>query len=235
MATVISRSQISRKYSTGFQLATNFTTTSGISNTVTAVFGVLCTTDNVPVQVGNTVLSSETLGYVLNQKIRIWDAVSKSAIKDSLGNEIYGKITKPSSDFLLNYFSLVDGVETTYSIAAGLGIDFAPIYVYNDLNLPIDSATRVDAVEVGQDPAKRATTFSELLTISAINTLSNLTKTPVVGEEVKLIINGIDYSTIDGSLSVSSKTITWLFTSSNNGFDISTSGYTVKAEYKVNA
>lgn len=231
----INRRQIARKYTTGFQLATNFTTTLGITNNVTAIFGTLCTADNVPVQVGSTTLNSEALGYVLNQKVRVWDTISKSAIKDSLNNEVYGKITKPSSDYLLNYFSLVDGVETTYSIAAGLGIDFAPIYVYDDLNLPIDFATRVDAIEVGQDPAKRATSFSELLTISATNTLSDLTKTPIVSEEIKLIINGVEYSTVDGSLSISGSTITWLFTASNSGFDITTTGYSVKVEYKINA
>lgn len=235
MSTLVKRQQIARTYLEAYQLATGFTTAGGVNDDITATLGTLATADSVPVQVAVETAGSEAMGYVLNKQLQLWDSTSKSAISDGAGNEVYAKITKPSSVYLLNYYSLVAGAETAYSMAASASVDFAPIYFYNDLKLPVDAFTRVKAIEVGEDPINRSVEYSELLSVTATNTLSDLSTTPVDGSKVTLLINGLAYDSVDGSVSTSGTEVTWNFTAGSGGFDIATTGYTVEAVYKIYA
>ncbi len=234
MSTLIQRPQLSRTYAESFQLATNFATAGGTSDNITAVLGSLATADNVSVAVANETAGSQSMGYVLGKEVSIWDTSSKSPFTDGNGNEVYGRITKPAANYILSYYSLVSGVETAYTMPVK-NIDFTAIYFFNDLKFPVDAFTRVKAIEVGDDPATRSADQSELLSVTATNTLSALSKTPITGAKVSLNVNGVIYDTVNGGITVSGTAVTWTFTAANGGFDITTSGYTVEAVYKVSA
>jgi len=227
---LLRREQLKRIYNSAPQVSINFTTTAGATNDVTSILTSLSTADGVPLQVAVTTSGSESMGYILSTRFKIQDTNSKQAMEDGSGNEIYVKLTKPASVYLANYFSLVGGVETAYTMSAGSNVDFVGIpYLYNDLLLPYDALTRANAVVVGEDPKGSGKNFIETITATATNTLSDLTNDPVPNTPIALNINGGNYyATID--FTVASKAITWLNTQSSGGFDILTSD-TVRAIY----
>jgi hypothetical protein len=162
---------------------------SGASNVVTAAITTAASGDGVPVQVGATT----TEGFIttgVNNKVLIFNTTSKIAIEDGFGNEVYGRLTEVVGVYTLSYFSIQAGVETSVVLAA-TNIDFYVAYNYLFKDLPNDILIRVRAVSVGEDPSSLSgrTIRNEKLTITALNTLSNLAKTPL-NNTVALYING---------------------------------------------
>lgn len=232
MSELVQLVQIERKYQTGAQVAQAFTTTAGSTNEITTVLTALSTADNVPLQIAVKTLGSEVMGYVLNENISIWNSSSKEAFTDGAGNEVYGKITKAGTPYLLEYFSIVDGVETAYTMGAGNIIDFEAHYFFNDLKLPNDILVRTNKIRVGEDPNSAYKQYSEIVSVTALNTLANLTKDPVASTPVILYINNIPYTLVSGAFTLAGKVITWVWNASNGGFDIQTT-YTVTTQYTV--
>jgi hypothetical protein len=161
----------------------------GTDDVVTTEITTAAGVDGVPVQVG----SATTEGFITtgaNNKAWVLDATTKTTIDDGLGNEVYGRLTEAAGVYTLSYYSIQSGTETAVTLSATT-IDFFVSYNYSFKNLPNDALIRVNSVVVGEDPsgAGGRPIRNEKITVTALNTLANLAKTPI-DNTVALYVNG---------------------------------------------
>lgn len=207
----------------------------GGSNTVTtAITSALSTAGDgglsVPVQVASTDIGVITSGT--NNRIEIWDATSKDKFVASNGEEVYGRLTESSGVYTLTYYTLPNtGTETAYSFGSSTSIDFEFGYRFDFYRYPTDAAIATVARNINQDPSQSAgRPYAEKLTITAQNTLPNLSKTPVSSSTVELMVWGVSYDALGGgtayfTVNTTTKALTWSAT--NAGFNIDTTDYVV--------
>jgi hypothetical protein len=162
---------------------------SGTSNVVTPEITAAAASDGVPVQVG----TSNTEGFITtgaNNKALLVDNVTKGAIDDGEGNEVFGRLTEAAGVYTLSYFSIQSGVESPVTLPATT-IDFFVNYNYSFKNLPNDILVRVNGTIVGEDPSSTAgrPIRNEKVTVTALNTLADLSFTPI-DNSVALYVNG---------------------------------------------
>ena len=206
---------------------------SGVDDVVTAVITTALSTAgrggvSVPLQVS----SSDSVGVITagDNRTEIIASATKQRLSDANGNEVYGKLTETGGIYTLSYYSLINGVETAYTMPS-TSVDFFFNYCFDANRLPPNFAVALPTRIVNQDPTKgqSASQQIERLTVTALNTVSNLTKTPVSGS-LQLIVFGIVHSLADSPtpFSVSGKSITW--NAVNAGYDLETSDNVI-AEY----
>lgn len=211
---LIKRKQIDAIFSAPIRI-NNFTGSTGSNTVTTQITSVLNTAGrgsvSVPLQVssGEEVVGVITTGA--NNRVEIWANATKDKIKDSSGEEVYGRLTESGGVYTLTYYSLntTTGAETAYTLSS-TAIDFEFNYRYDFNRLPADFATALTSRNVQQDPASSgATLFAELLTITALNTINDLTKTPSSTTSIEFIVNGLSEDTFANSgFSVTGKAIT---------------------------
>lgn len=204
-----------------------FSATGATGNATTAITTALGTAGRggvaVPLQVST---GEDSVGVVTtgaHNRVELYSATSKQKISDSTGNEVYARLTQSGGVYTLTYYSLVAGTETAYTFDESTSIDFEFAYRFDFHRIPADAGIGVKQRNVDDDSdGGGGDAFQEQLTVTALNTLSALSKTPVSSTAVLLFINGVAYSPVGGSapFSVSGKTITW--SSANAGFDIET-------------
>lgn len=161
----------------------------GTSDVVTAEVTAAAATDGVPVQVG----AITTEGFITtgaNNKVLLVDTTSKQAIDDGAGNEVFARLTEAAAVYTLSYFSIVSGVETSFSLPA-ITIDFFVNYNYLFKNLPNDILVRINATIVGEDPNNQSgrPIRNEKVTVTALNTINDLAFVPIANS-VALVVNG---------------------------------------------
>lgn len=184
---------------------------------------------SVPVQVA----SATTMGFVTSgagNRVSVWDSSTGLKLVDALNNEVYGRLT---GTYDLALFSAVAGVDTSYTPAAITTIDFEVAYQFSFEKLPATALTNVEARYVGDDPvASGATSRAELLTVTALNTLSALTTAPNLTRQIKINVNGQMVSSLlsPAPFTVAGTTVTW--NAVNAGFSLATTDQVV-AEYTV--
>lgn len=199
-------------------------TAAGADDVVTSVITTALSTAgrggvSVPVQVS----TNDSVGIITatNNRVEILNASTKERIADSNGAEVYGRLTESGGVYTLTYYSLSSGVETAYSMPS-TSIDFFFNYCFDAARLPTDFAVTLPTKVINQDPAGRSgREYIERLTVSGLNTVSNLTKTPISGS-LKLIVYGVTHTLSDSPtpFSVTGKAITW--NASNAGYDLET-------------
>jgi len=209
-------------------------TASGTSGVVTTVITTaLSTAGDGGVSVPLQDASLTQVGVVVsgNNRVEIYDSTTKQKIKDTNGNEVYGRITSASNVYTLTYYVLVNGTETSYSFES-TSIDFEFVYRFDFERLPQDFAVAVSTRNVAQDPTNaRGVPIIESITVTGTNTINNLTKRPLYG--VALIINQTYVSSAESPafFTVSGKAITW--SASNAGYSLATTDKVV-AVYESN-
>jgi len=192
----------------------------GTSDIVTTEITSSAAADGVPVQVG----AATTEGFITtgaNNKVLMVDTLSKQAIDDGSGNEVFGRLTQAAAVYTLSYFSLVLGVETAVSLPA-ISIDFFVNYNYLFKNLPNDILVRINATIVGEDPVNQAgrPIRNEKVTVTGLNTINDLAFLPIANS-VSLVVNG--KSETEGASEAFTrvgKVITWDATDA--GYDLET-------------
>lgn len=202
---------------------------SGTSDPVTTdITTVLSTAGEGAVSVPLQVADTTNIGVITtgNNRVEIYDATTKLKLQDG-GNEIYGRLTESSNVYTLSYFTLVAGVETAYSFATTV-IDFEFAYKFDFNRLPFASIINVKTRNVSDDPSNSGTGglgIVEVLTVTAPNTLANLTKTPNGG--VILFVNGQGITSADSpaAFTRSGKELTWSAT--NAGYALATTDLVV--------
>ena len=188
---------------------------SGSSTAVTAAITTALTTAGssgapVPLQVST---SDSVLGVITtgNNRIEIADATSKAKLADAAGNEVYGRLTQATGVYTLSYFTLVSGTETAFSFASATNIDFEFNYRFSFATIPADFAIAVQSRNVQQDPASSGgRTQVDVLTIATLNTVPNLSRLPIAGSNVTLVVNGESFDSANGAITYSGQSVTWV-------------------------
>lgn len=235
---LLAASQINRLFD-GFVRILNFSA-SGASGTITTPLTTALSTAgdggvSVPVQV-----ATSSIGVVTGVTIPIFDNLLKRPFRDGDGDEVYGKITESSGAYTISYFSLnTSGVETSYTFASSTAIDFLFVYRFDFYRVPANFATAYPIGDINLPSTggggSSANWFTEKLPVTALNTITALTKTPTSATNVFLLVNGKVENAFGGAsaaFSVSGKNITW--SAVNAGYSILDSSWDVIAYYQTN-
>lgn len=197
----------------------------GTSSVVTSVITTaLSTAGDGGVSVPLQASSNNSVGVVTTgttNRVEIVSASTKERLIDASGNEVYGRLTESGGIYTLSYYSLISGTETAYTMPS-TSIDFYFNYCFDAYRLPADFAVRLPTKIISDDPSNQGgKEFIERLTVTALNTVSNLTKTPISGS-LKLIVYGVTHTLVDSPtpFSVSGKAITW--NANNAGYSLET-------------
>lgn len=202
-------------------------TASGTSTDVTAdITTALTTAGEGSVSVPLQLASASQIGVITsgNNRVEIFDATTKLKL-DSNGLEIYGRMTESTGTYTLEYYVLDSGVETAVTVATDIDFEFP--YRFDFKRVPPNFAINVKTKYVGDDPSGGVfSLIREARTVTALNTLANLSKTPLFG--VTLIVNGVSESSSDSPapFTVAGKVITWNATNAE---------YTLETTDKVTA
>ena len=178
---------------------------------------------SVPVQVST---GTSGVGIVVtgpNNKTEIFDTSTKLPITDVSGNEIYGRITKVSTNYVLAFYVLSSGTETSYTTTDSINIDFDFVYRFDFNTLPSDFAVSSMTRNVNQDAkGQNSVLMIEQLTVTATNVVSVLGNIPSAPTKTILVVNGKEeyYIGSNPAFSLSGTAITW--SPSNAGYSLET-------------
>lgn len=136
-----------------------------------------------------------SIGVVINpptNRVEIWDSTTKQKIGVTGEAELYGRLTYASSVYTLSFYYLDStATEQPFIFTANSTIDFDFIYRFSFNQLPTDSLVAMLNKNVYQDPrGSGATAEAEILTVTAVNTITSLSNTPVNTQTVRLFVNG---------------------------------------------
>ena len=133
----------------------------------------------VPLQVATTT----TEGVITSgsgNRAEIFDAVTKDKILNLAGDseEVYGRITEAAGVYSIDYYYLANGtgVETAFTFPA--------------------TQSSIKTRNVADDGKSKGFGYQEGLTVTATNTVSNLSFSPVDPAQVKLTINGQSFYSV---------------------------------------
>ena len=218
-----------------------FSTAGGTSDTITsAITSALSTASDagtsVPLQVGSGTPGSQAEGVQvaagLNRTL-IYNFGTTVRYLDGSGNDVYGKVTNSGATWTLSYFSVIAGTETAFAMPASASISFEVPYVFTLADLPYTSLMAMLERHVAPDSALSGGSgtriFTEVLTVTAADTVSNLTNTATSTKQC-LVVNDVAYYSLGASppFTVSGKAVTW--NAANAGFHLATSDLVV-ADY----
>jgi hypothetical protein len=166
---------------------------------------------SVPLQVSSTELTEGVISSGTFNRVEIYANGSKLKLTDANGDEVYGRLTEASGVYTLTYFAVVAGVETAYTMPASTSIDFEFAYRYSFLNYPSTGAIGIQARRVSEDSGSGAgKPFAEKPTVTALNVLAALTKTPISVSILEVVVNGKSHDSFSGDFTLAGKTITWV-------------------------
>lgn len=205
------------------------------TNVSTAVATALNTAGNggvpVPVQVSTSVFVEGVITASPLNRVQLRNATTLDPVRNGT-EEVYGRITASGSVYTLSYFSNENGTETAYNFASSTNINFLFPYRFSNATYPADALISAGAVLL--NPDERGTTVArpvlEAKTIATINTIPDLLKTPSDASLVRLIVNGVTYSTLTPApvFSISGKSLTWIPSAGIGALQV---GSDVLAEY----
>lgn len=187
----------------------------------------------VPLQVSANRTQEGVVVANPKNRVEIVDTATKLHLKDGSDNEVYGRITEAAGVYTLSLYTLVAGVETAHTPAA-TAIDFAFPYRFTADHYPTDAGIMFPVSLVENDPSQSTSSqsvYTERLTVTAPNTVSDLTETPDVVANIILYVNGVAVDTFGGgsaAFSVAGSTITW--SAVNAGYGLATTDV-VLAQY----
>lgn len=195
---------------------TGFTTTVATSDTVTTVLGTALSSaavggGSVPLVVSPNDTTPGVITTAPNNRVEIWDDTTKLKIEDGAGNEVYGRITEAAGVYTLSYYSLVAGAETAFTFD-GRDIEFCFNYRFTFKDISGDCILYSPSRNVNDDPTvnKQGICYGECLTVTALNTLSDLTYNPSAFPCFHLTVNGVAYCVgAGGPASITGKVVTW--------------------------
>lgn len=189
----------------------------GTTDNVTTALTATTTADDVPLQPGTQAPPTQpeniVQGLVVTgsgNKVEIFDSATKRSIKNDEGYEIYGRLTEAAGVYTLSYY-FDDGTEQAQDIGS-ITIDFSVGYIYPMDKWPLDATRRLRITQIGEDPTSQVgrPINDEVVTVTALNTLADLAKTPSPNTTVWLAVNNLPaHEGASQSFTRSGKTITW--------------------------
>jgi hypothetical protein len=204
----------------GYTQVTNFSANGSSSNITTAITTALSTAGrggvSLPLQVSANENQMGVVTAAPSNRVELRGSTSKDKLQDANQNEIFGRVTEATGVYTLSYFVINDaGAEAAATFSTATAIDFEFVYRFDFKRLPADFAVSLVTRNVSQDVPPGAVIgkgFAELLTVTATNTVSALSKTPDLTANVQLVVNGQSVDNFGGAnapFSVSGKNITW--------------------------
>lgn len=160
-----------------------------------------------------------TKGIDTTHKCAVSNVHDGGSFTDGNGNGIFARMSFASSVWSVTFYSIVNGVETAYTIPATAEIDdqLSQTSSYS-ISIPVvtdDLCAPADVDLTGQNTSLpgEVSVFrikAELLSVTALNTVSDLSITPADVATVMLIVNGLTVANVpSGMISVSGKVVTW--------------------------
>lgn len=205
-------------YRAGLVALSGFASAGGASDNVSTALATLlstCTRQGAALPAQSAVLTSgsEAEGVITStplNKVAIRGA-NDQHIVDANGNDVYGRITLAGAVWTVTYYSMAGGTETAYTgIAAGTALTMLMPCLFQLFHYPYSADLMVEDLSVDSElglVGKRP--FAANLAITTANTVPNLPQAAV--GEVHLVINGINYSSLDTNPAfiVSGNAVTW--------------------------
>lgn len=189
----------------------------------------------LPLQVEGTAPTGQGLAVTApNNRAEIKLTDTNDDLLGPGNNEVYGKVTHAAGVYTLSYFYRDNaGVETAHSFASATNITFTVNYLALFGNIPNDVLIRQSTQVMAGDPTvgSMARPVVEILTPTALNTLPNLTFTPINSNNPYLFVNQGVQTSQAGDFTVTGKAITW--SASGARFDLQTTDKVV-AYYHTN-
>lgn len=231
--------QITKLISGYIRIASHTITANAGSQDVTAKISTALTTGgNNGVAIPNQVSSNvNTMGLITTtpfNRVDVWQSGTKRRLSTTNKDEVFARLTTSSSNYFLTfYYENAGGSEIVFTPTVADTIDFYIPYRFDLNRIPTDfllDLTRYtfqDVPSAATGGGTGAVMFTELLTITTLNQIPVLTKTPADPNTVFLIVNGIMYSRFGASpfFTISGKTCLWDAT--NAGFDVETTDQVV--------
>jgi hypothetical protein len=231
MANLIKAKQIDRILSAPIRLSSFSASAANTDDITTDLTTALSTAGDggvsVPLQVSTVISMLGVITSGANNRVEIWDSASKLKLIDASGNEVYGRITELGGAYSLKYYTIIAGVETARTFPSALTIDFTVNYRFDLKRYPTDAGTMIGGKNVSDDPSSGSNgrAFGEKLTVTALNTVSNLAFLPSVGSAIQFAVNGQVFQPVAGSpISYVGKVGTW---NAANAFDLETTDVVV--------
>lgn len=194
------------KFLQGFMGVTNSAVTATNNSKVVTV-EVTTAVGTLPLQLASATQMGVVVAPFGGNRVEVWDNATKEKLKDANNNEVYGRLTEAAGVYTLSFFTLVTGVETAYTFGANTNIDYEFVYQYDFANLPADVIVRFPQVAINNDPERGGIQVQEQLTVTATNTISNLTFTPKNVNQVLFFVNRTIVTTLDG-ITVAGQSVT---------------------------
>jgi hypothetical protein len=217
----------------------NLSVTGSSLNIATAISTALNTAgrggSSIPVQVSTGETTEGLIVSTPNNRVEIRNYTTQDKIIAN-GEEVYGRLSNSGAVYTLSFYTNIQGTETAYTFASSTPIDLDIPYRFQLWRLPADAGIGIVARNINNDPSQAGSSeYHERLTIVTQNTVPNLTKTPSIASNVRLVINGVMYHVLDANplFTVSGKVITWN-AAQTGGFTLQTTGFNVIAMYPTN-
>lgn len=147
-----------------------------------------------------------------HNRVDVWIAGLETKLATPTGQEVYGRLVDTAGVYTVELFFLDTlGAETAFTTTAAVDLTFAVPYVFSFDLLPFDAFGSVRQL-VYQDPsaASSASGKTEVLTVSALNTLSALALPYIAGGNAELNVNGQVVHISTGCFSIAGTAVTWL-------------------------
>lgn len=154
-------------------------------------------------------------------RIEVYQSTSKDKILSTNSEEVYGRLSEASGVYTVSYFTLSNsGTETSYTFPSATTIDIEFNYRFDFHQLPMDAIVAMTSRNISNDATSSGgSIFGESITVTATNTLTSLTKTPISQSTVELIVNSAQQEP-SFDFTISGKTINW--NAANAGFSLVT-------------
>jgi hypothetical protein len=224
---MVAAKQIDKNLSAAIRIS-GISVSGGSANVSTQIGAVLATAGDEGVSVPTQALGgSNKIGVMVthpNNRCEIYNGTTKEKIAGT-GSEVYGRLTESGGVYTLSFFTLNAGNQVAHSFPSAVAIDFEFNYRFDFGRFPADGIVGSKNRNVSDDPTGTAgaSLFTEMLTVTALNTVSDLTKNPNQVGNVMLVVNDAVYFPIGGAaapFSISGKTISWSAT--NAKFNLET-------------
>lgn len=169
-------------------------------------------------------LDSDGVRITANTRLEVISSATLSPISDDEGREIFAVLSEAAGVYTLD-FKVFDGAnDIAVSVPAG-DYNFVIPYAFKFEDFPIDAMISSSTSAVGDDPINvGGRQITELITVTATNTLADLTFTAIPGT-LSLHVAGHMVSEVQTALSVAGKALTW--TSDADSYDIETTDVVV--------
>lgn len=188
----------------------------------------------LPVQVSTGITVPGVITTAPNNVVQVRLNTTKQVITTPANNEVYGRMTEAAGTYTIALYSLIAGVETAYTPASPIALDYYFAYRFTSAQFPTDNNVSVPIIFLYNDPSaviSQQATKRENLTVTGTNVINPLTITPDFTANVFLTVNGQTFDTLGGagaSFTVAGTAIIW--SAVNAGFSLVPSDY-VTADY----